>query len=177
MGPRSLLKTTKQPENLLIMLENKFSICLENFWRVLFLMSWVRASMVSTAAICTNWVITLCMSTVYVSDLGNYITVQLSDRSWTRSGSACFAFWLAGSGVNFWHEIVLCSWIVFPQLFYTCLNEQWHNKASVPVQALKRKISAKSSAMSLRVSSHLPSREHLPLWELSLNWPTAARML
>ena len=38
------------------------------------------------------------MSTVDVGDLGSYVYVQLGYRSLTRSGSACFAFWLAGSG-------------------------------------------------------------------------------
>ena len=38
------------------------------------------------------------MSNVHVGDLGSYVTVQLGYRSLTRSGSACFAFWLAGSG-------------------------------------------------------------------------------
>ena len=58
----------------------------------------VSTSTILTAAICTNWLTTLCMSTVHVSDLGSQITIQLSNCSWTRSGSACFAFWLAGSG-------------------------------------------------------------------------------
>ena len=56
----------------------------------------MSASTVLSAAICTNWVTTLCMS-IDVSDLGSIITVQLSNHSLTWSGSACFAFWLAGS--------------------------------------------------------------------------------
>ena len=53
------------------MLENKFSI----FGRDCFLRSRVRTVRTSTvliAAICTNWVTTLCMSDV--GDLGSYIT-------------------------------------------------------------------------------------------------------
>ena len=58
----------------------------------------MRTSPVLTAAIGTNWVMTLCMSTVHVGNLGKYLTVQLSGCSLTLSGSACFAtFWLAGS--------------------------------------------------------------------------------
>ena len=56
-------------------------------------------STVVTGAIGTNWVMTLRMSTVHVGDLGSYITIQLGYRSLTRRGSACFAFWLAGSCV------------------------------------------------------------------------------
>ena len=52
-------------------------------------------STVLTAAIGTNWVTTLRISTVHVGDLGSYVTVQLNYRSLPRSGSACFAFWLA----------------------------------------------------------------------------------
>ena len=77
------------------MLENKFSI----IGLVCFLRSQVWASSVLTAAMGTNWVTTLCLSTVHVGNLGSYVTVQLGYRSLTLSGSACFAFWLAGSCV------------------------------------------------------------------------------
>ena len=60
----------------------------------------MRASTVSTAAICTKWVTTFCMSTVYVSDVGSYITLQLSDRSLTRS--VCLFCVLAGAGGQRW---------------------------------------------------------------------------
>ena len=64
----------------------------------------MRTSPVLTAAIGTNWVMTLCMSTVHVGNLGKYLTVQLSGCSLTLSGSACFAtFWLAGSGASLSH--------------------------------------------------------------------------
>ena len=77
------------------LLENKFSI----IGLVCFLRSQVWTSSVLTAAMGTNWVTTLCLSTVHVGNLGSYVTVQLGYRSLTRSGSACFAFWLAGSCV------------------------------------------------------------------------------
>ena len=52
--------------------------------------------MILTAAIGTNWVTTLRMSTVHVGDLGSFVTVQLDYRSPTWSGSACMRFgWLA----------------------------------------------------------------------------------
>ena len=41
----------------------------------------VSTSTILTAAICTNWLTTLCMSTVHVSDLGSQITIQLSNSS------------------------------------------------------------------------------------------------
>ena len=78
------------------MLENNFSI----FGLVCFLRSGVWTSTVLTAAIGTNWVTTLRISTVHVGDLGSYVTVQLNYHlvSLFASEWICLFCVLAGEG-------------------------------------------------------------------------------
>ena len=70
--------------------------------RVYFMRSRVRASTVLTAAICTKWVTTSCMSIVHCTceesrQLNNRPAEELLfDSEWI----CLFAFWLAGSCEN-----------------------------------------------------------------------------
>ena len=64
--------------------ENKFFI----FGRVCFFEVTGEDSTVLTAALCTNWVTTLCISTIHLGDFGSFVTIQLRDCSLTWSGSA-----------------------------------------------------------------------------------------